>query len=66
MAQPTQLNPTSRKVLEMITALQERHHLNQSAIPFLNKFILEIISSFAAELEVFSISILLVNELVNK
>jgi len=47
-----QLNSTSKKVLEMIVALQERHHLNQSAIPILNKYILEIISSFAVELEV--------------
>lgn len=46
------LNSTSFKVLQMIVVLQERHHLNQSAIPVLNEFILDILSSFATELEV--------------
>lgn len=48
----TALNGTCFKVLKMIVTLQERHHLNQSGIPILNNFILEIMSSFAVELEV--------------
>lgn len=46
------LNETTEKVLEMIVTLQEHHGMNQSGIPTLNKYVVEIMPAFALQIEV--------------